>query len=452
MNTALLEPASHMSVIPSRLALAVLASAWFARILVAAGCPTAVNFAHFPLLALSVTVVIATSRNRLAAELLAGLLCLAGVMAASALLNGAGLINVALDFLLLAEPFLLLLLMIESRWPANAIRQFRAAILLMLGLHLLMAYYQRLALGLQDDYVRGLFLSQLAGAHVAGAVAMTGGVYFGINWGGRTRLQGILFGAASVLVVVFADAKQVLVAFMGALLVLMLLRCCHLRTAAKYLLIATAAAGTLVVAAQTFFPALMSCNNPDIAWTGLANKLQVFPLLAQRCDNPWQWLLGLGPGHTVGRLGWLLPDYMPLLAPLGATTSPTTHLIMNASHASWLSSVQQGSSMWSMLFSWAAILGDLGLVGTAIYTLLWTWVSKKICHNDLGRFLVLCALVFGCIFAWLEEPAYMLLVAALIALNWQEQQHALGASSQTGGCLSRPLPFAVPTLDYIPNY
>lgn len=413
-------PPSRLPSLSASLAIVTLAATLLARILVAAGSPTAFNFAHFFLLAISLVIVLPHTRSRLAANLLTLLLCLAAVIAASALLNGAGLINLILEFLLLAEPFLLLLLIIESPWSSAAVRRFRAAALLLFSLHLVVAFYQRLLLGYIDDQVRGLFINQVAGAHVAGAVALAGGLYFALSGQPRSLSARLLLLLSSATVLAFADAKQVLAASLAALIMLLLLRCRQLRSAAHYLLVTVAASAAIALAAHTLFPSLMVAANIEVLQTGLRNKLHVFPLLAEQCHDTPQLLLGLGPGHTIGRLGWLLPDYAHALLPLGATTSPTTQLIILANNDNWVSSVQHGSSMWSMLFSWAGILGDLGLAGAAVYALLWLCVIATICTTDLARFLVLSTLALGCIFAWLEEPAYTLFVAALIGLHWQE--------------------------------
>ncbi|NEO36534.1 MAG: hypothetical protein F6J90_09445 [Moorea sp. SIOASIH] len=39
--------------------------------------------------------------------------------------------------------------------------------------------------------------------------------------------------------------------------------------------------------------------------------------------SPWNWVFGLGLGHTIGRLGgWMIRDYSGLLSPLGSTSVP----------------------------------------------------------------------------------------------------------------------------------
>jgi len=74
------------------------------------------------------------------------------------------------------------------------------------------------------------------------------------------------------------------------------------------------------------------------------------------------------------------------------------------------------------MFSWAGVWGDLGLLGLIVYLALWFTVLRNFCPDDMSRFFVLCIMVFGVVFSWMEEPGYMLFVVALVGLRWQEYQ------------------------------
>jgi hypothetical protein len=135
-------------------------------------------------------------------------------------------------------------------------------------------------------------------------------------------------------------------------------------------------------------------------------------------DSPLDWLFGLGPGHTVGRLGgWMLRRYGDLLLPFGATIHPASNDTWLAVDRSWLG---YQSSFFSPLFGWAGIWGDLGFLGLGTYLYLWFLVWRQLGQDDFTRFLVLTIFVHGFIFTQLEEPGYMLFVACLIGLRWQE--------------------------------
>lgn len=393
-----------------------LGAVMFSRVFVAAGLPAMVNFVHFPLVIAAAMMVLPRSRNRQVSTLLAGMACLGAAMAISALLNGAGIINVILDLVLLGEPMFLLLLMVDAPWPRDWMDRLRRWILGFLCLHVLAAWYQWLILGWRGDDVKGVFLNQIAGHHVGGGVALIGAVYFAIEWRGRSWEARWAFATLAAGVTVLADAKQVIAAALGALLVLAAYGTRQPGRSMRYLLLAAVATGIVAIAAMTVFPALRTWADADLVWTGIRHKVSVFRILSERQPGVWQALFGLGPGHTIGRLGWMLPDYLECLGPLGATTSPVTQAIRDANDAHWLSA-SSGSSMWSLLFSWAGIWGDLGILGMGIYGLLWVWVWRSVCRTDLSRFLLLNLLGLGCVYAWLEEPAYALLVMSLIGVG-----------------------------------
>ncbi|NJM77903.1 MAG: hypothetical protein HC852_21680, partial [Acaryochloridaceae cyanobacterium RU_4_10] len=49
-------------------------------------------------------------------------------------------------------------------------------------------------------------------------------------------------------------------------------------------------------------------------------KFAAFRIVPKYFPTSLSWWFGLGPGHTVGRLGgWMLENYWELLSPLGAT-------------------------------------------------------------------------------------------------------------------------------------
>jgi hypothetical protein len=132
------------------------------------------------------------------------------------------------------------------------------------------------------------------------------------------------------------------------------------------------------------------------------------------------WFLGLGPGHTCGRLGEIIPDYYVYLEPLGVTTSPVTKEVWQLRDSSWISHPVQGSSIWSPFFFWSGLFGDLGLLGLLSIPWLWWVVWRLHAHDGLARFLMINVPLFGIVFSWLEEPGYTLFVAAILGLRWQE--------------------------------
>lgn len=128
------------------------------------------------------------------------------------------------------------------------------------------------------------------------------------------------------------------------------------------------------------------------------------------------WFFGLGPGHTVGRIGgWMIRDYASLLNPLGATRHPVVSSVWSYWNGSYLN-----SSFFSPFWGWAGVWGDVGFIGLGIYAGLWWLLWTRVCVDDLSRFLLLNVLVNGFIFTTMEEPGFMLAVAMLLGLRWHE--------------------------------
>ena len=416
----------------STLVLLAFATAFFPRVLEALGAPSTVNFLHFATipLACGFTLFKTRTKNRsqisISKAILFGLLLLLGIMTASALLNGAGAINVVLDFLLLGEPFILLLAIVSIPMSPASTKRFCSWLISFAFINLFFALVQIFVLRLYSrspDDIKGVFIGQ-GGGHVIGAsVSMTFCVYYFAT--AKTRplwIRASVVVAAFVHVIV-SDAKQVLFSFLVALLILLLTKLKDVGEAVRYLAVAIASIGLLLWAADTLLPGLKTWARPEIlSLNGPAVQLKLagFPIITSYYKSPLNWLLGLGPGHTVGRLGgWMLGDYQDLLEPLGSTRHFASYAVWNAIRESWLGGK---SSMFSPLFGWAGIWGDLGLLGLGAYLYLSFLVWRQLCLDDLSRFLLLTVFVFGLIFSQMEEPGYMLFLASLIGLRWQENR------------------------------
>jgi hypothetical protein len=353
----------------------------------------------------------------------------------SALINGAGIPNVLLDFILLAEPIFLLIAIVNTQWNDSTIRHFKFWISVFVMTHVVLALIQRFGLGLTDDGVQGLFLGMGAGSHVAGAFAVCAASYYLIGYGIRSNwLKWTVIGFLA-LVVVFSDAKQAVATLLASMGLLFLYRLRNIRSSITYLGAIVLVSGLVYWAATSFFPAYATWANVDLLTEGIVQKLSVFPILVSHYDSIANWFVGLGPGHTVGRLGWLIPEYYSVLEPLGITTSHASVDVFEANQAHYISNSKTGSSFFSLMFSWAGIWGDLGLIGLGAYLFAWAIIWRYICLSDLSRFIVINIFIYGFVFAWLEEPGYMLLVVSLLGLHWQQlnlgNDKTSGSFSQT---------------------
>ncbi|XWK88886.1 MAG: hypothetical protein U7127_02140 [Phormidium sp.] len=411
-------------------------SAFFPRVLTALKFPSIVSLLHLGIVpfvcVFSLLKTKAKDRNQIAAiqELTIALLFFLGVTIASAILNDAGIINLFLAFLLLGEHFLLLLTIISIPLTPEKLIGVRAFFIFSSITNTVFAYVQRYVLNLHlhhglEDNIKGVFIGQGAGHVVGASVALT----FGIYYFATAKNIPIWIRAVVVLATFWhmnmADAKQVLLSFGVAAVILIITKFSNIVEALKYLI-----GGALLVSAFLWciqnleeFRAFNTWIRPEIYGPdGEATRLKMatFRVVPSFYTSFLHPILGLGPGHTVTRLGgWMLQEYKDLLAPLGPTIHPASAAVWFETAKSWLG---DQSSMFSPLFGWAGIWGDFGWLGLASFIYIWSVVWRRLCINDISKLFVLTVCAFGLVFSQMEEPGYMLYVVSLIGIMWHEHQ------------------------------
>ncbi|MGB3637293.1 MAG: hypothetical protein WBA39_06895 [Rivularia sp. (in: cyanobacteria)] len=422
----------------SILILLAFATAFFPRIISSIGIPKAINFAHFPAVLLACSIVIIKTqvkdRNQIsiAKDLIVGLFILLSVMTASALLNQAGLINVFVGLMLLVEPFLLLLAIICLPISMTSIGRLKVWLLRFAGIHLLLALAQKVLITIgvmrvttmtAEDNVQGVFYISGSGHVVAASVSMSFALYYFVSAKTAPIWLRVSVIFAAFLQLLFADAKQVLMVFMVAWVLLIILKFNDIKTTLQYLIAAILIGSAFYWCMQNLeaFRAFKTWIRPEIYEPdGAATLLKTGPfrIIPSYYTSPLNWLFGLGPGHTIGRLGgWMLKDYGDLLIPLGATIHPASQAVWATWRGHWLD-----SSFFSPLWGWAGIWGDLGFLGLGAFLYLCSIVWRRVCLDDFSKFMMLTVLVFGLIFTQMEEPGYMLSVASIIGLRWHDIQ------------------------------
>ena len=399
----------------------LLCATMFSRVATSLGAPKILVHAHYAIciLIFFVLVISLNMRNELR-KFIFPLIALFVSVTLSAIVNGAGLINVLLEFVLLIEPILLFLMIALVVWSHKSIERFRHFLVVIVVVHSSFSYVQFFILGLIDDDVKGLFLAMGAGHHVAGAVALTAAIHYLTN-----RNISLLSAKISLFcllspIVFFSDAKQVVAVFLVSLIVFITLKITDFKRVAQLSLVLIVSIVSLVWLAISIVPSLAVWAEWGLIAEGISQKLSVFPIIISHYEVPLNWAFGLGPGHTVGRLGWMLPDYQDYLLPLGATMSGVTDAVWAANQEHYISNSTTGSSMFSLLFSWVGFWGDLGIVGVMIYIYLLLLIFRMIRMDNTSAFLLITVAVFGVIFSWMEEPGYMLFVFAILGIRYQE--------------------------------
>lgn len=421
----------------SKLITIAFATAFFPRLLDSFGAPSAINFVHFIFIPLVCLITLLTGINvnkeilKFTYLLISGLFLLLTITIASAVVNQAGIINALLEFMLLAEPFIFLVTIVYLPLSPDKFNIIKKRLLSFFGIHLFLVFVQKYVLrtdtwewvGMEGaDRIQGAFFISGAGHVVGCSVSLTFALYYLLKTKNPLWLRILVFLAA-IWNIIIADGKQVLLTFLVAMVLLLLVRLNDIVAAFKYI-IGGAIIGTVFwwcIQNLEAFAAFNTWIRPEIYGPdGEATLLKTasFRIIPTYYESILNWFFGLGPGHTVGRLGgWMLKEYIALLYPLGSTIHPASQAVWQAVGQSWLGSQ---SSMFSPLFSWAGIWGDLGILGLAAYLYLAYVVWSHACKDDLSRFFLLTILIFGCIFSQMEEPGYMLSVACIIGIQYQE--------------------------------
>jgi len=445
MNYLQTEPKNKKAFINnSTLLLLAYASAFFPRIIQSIGAPPIINFLHFATIILAFGIGISTTKtknkNQIAIfwELAFALLLLFAIITTSALLNGAGVINVILDFLLLSEPFILLLTVVCVPQSNEIIGKLRHWLIVFALINLFLAIGQAILISLHllpiykysvEDNIQGVFYLSGAGNYVSVSISICVSLYFYIIFRKLPFWIRIIGFIASFYQLIASDSKQILLAFLLGWMLLLI---------TKYNKPVQLIVSTIVFIWVTF-GFFWSIENLDIeqlaafkTWIDRSDlygpngeavllKTSGIRTIISHYNSPLNWLFGLGPGHTVSRLGgWVIRDYRSLLAPLGITSHPVTEEMWAIVNGSWLA---LSTTMFSPLFSWVGIWGDLGFLGLGAYLYIWYVVWCRLCLEDFSKLMVLTVFVFAFIFTQIEEPGYMLTVTLLISLRWHEVQY-----------------------------
>ncbi|MBW4477273.1 MAG: hypothetical protein KME54_10420 [Tolypothrix brevis GSE-NOS-MK-07-07A] len=423
MNSAISPQPQAGIITKSSLIVIFLASVMFPRVLTALKVPSVVNFLHFVLVIVLFVWVVPKIRSQVAGKLLVGLMIFLGITIFSAMYNKAGVINVILSFLMLAEPFMMLIAIVSTKLPESSIQKFQFWIFSFVYIHLAFVYFQKFIINpYSPDDIKGIFLKMGAGHHVGGDVALTFGVYFLLSSGVRSLWLRIFVFILCMGNILYADVKQVVIAFLVSWFILILTQMKEIVKAIMYLGIAIPITIGVLKIINTLYSGIRYISDMEVVTEAFQYKLSVFSIITSFYKSDINWLFGLGPGHTISRLGWLMKDYLQLLQPLGITGTSVFETVFNAQESYYWSNSGTGSSMYSLLFSWAGIWGDLGFLGLGVYLYLWFLVWNYICLDKVSKFFLITVFVAGLIFSWMEEPAFMLFVASLIGLQWQKHQ------------------------------
>lgn len=431
----------------SILILAAFATAFFPRFFSYFGAPSIIDFGHFITVPIVFLITVLTSRvtdrQRIGAvwELLVGILLFLTCMTASTLLNQAGIVNLALQFTFFAEPFMFLAAMAAVPMIGDRFKKFQYWLMSFALINLLLALAQSVLIpigiypkkgGTDQDAITGVFGGGggSAGNYVSCTVSLYFAIYFLTSFKKVPLWIRVLPLLGALYQIQISDSKQVFLALAVGWVILIMTKV--EKPVNLFIYWAGAFIGAIVlswvlvnVESEFLKPYQNWTNRPIWGWDGLAaqTKFAIWHTAPSYFESQLNWLLGLGPGHTVTRLGgWVLnrSSLKNVLLPLGATIHPVSLDAWAVIEGTYL---PQESTIFFPMFTWIGIWGDIGFLGVAAYVYLGFIAWKRFCVDDFGKFLILSTASFGWILTQMEEPGHMLTVACLLALRWQEHKN-----------------------------
>ena len=402
--------------------------------------PSILNIAHFAIVPFVLVVVLLTSQAKdrqqiaIVYSFLLAIIFFLVVVLASALWNNTGLINAIVSFMMLCEPFIFLLAIVCIPMSLKSITRIKKWLIWSALINFVLAAFQKPLIDAGKLYANGfngtdgcggVFFVSGAGNYVSASVSVAFALYFFTNEKTFPLWMRIVAVIAAFWQILFSDSKQIVLAYLIAWGLLVVVNIQDIGKTIKLLsAIAIFGYGFLwCIQNVEAFLAFTAWARPELygpdgyAWY---TKFYSVRSILSHYQSSLNWLFGLGPGHTVSRLGvWFLKDYWSILGPLGATTNPISQQAMEFCGNSWLC---MGSTLFMPIFGWAGIWGDLGLLGVGTYLFLSYLAWQHFGLDDSLKVTLLTVLVMGLIFTQMEEPGFMLSIAFILGLAWQERQ------------------------------
>jgi hypothetical protein len=414
-------------------------STYYVRIIATTIRFSLLNLFHFVLVPAVCVIVLSTTRIRnpqqiaICKSFVMGLFILFGVTIASAFWNHAGLINAVASFMMLGEPFMFLLAMICLPISMQIFMKMKHFLYWSVLINFVLAAAQKPlidagrinAQGLDGtDGCGGVFFLSTAGGYVSASVSLVFAMYFFRDQTKPLWLR-VIVSLAALWQLLFSDSKQLLFAYGVGWFLLILVTSKDIVKTLKLVigLLLIIFIGTWCATNLPEFKGYTSWARPELygpngeAWY---SKFYSIGLILKLYQSPLNWLLGIGPGHSVSRLGgWFLKDYAAILGPLGSTTTNVGQATTEFSQSFWLTN---GSTMFSPFWGWVGIWGDLGLLGLGAYLYLAYLTWRHFCWNGILKVTILNVFVLGLIFTQMEEPGYMTFIAFVLGLSWHARR------------------------------
>jgi hypothetical protein len=345
--------------------------------------------------------------------------------------NPSEVLRPLLYLALLGQPFAIVAALCLDPPTARGRRMLTQTLLVLLLLQIPIAAIQVVTQG-RGDPVQGTLYGAGAGAHVISAICVVGAVWLLLDSRVLPRRSWRVLAALGLLVIPFlADAKQVILATPALLLAW------SWRDGPVKLLCLVAATASLV-ALLLLQPAGNTASSfLERAQDGRGGKAEAATFLWARLnDDPATLAFGLGPAESLSRAAFMTTDLaLNANSPIRILGLAPAPLPAQAQAAS-LAASGGGTSFNSGLSSALGVLGDIGLLGLAVYLaalvqLLLRLRSRGTPQATAAAGGLAMLMLLGLVFDWWEQPPISVLLGVLAGL-------ALTAPSRAPAQAGRP--------------
>lgn len=381
---------------------------YFSRLLVTVGFPTIFNLLHFVFIGIIFTLVLFHFRKSYDKRLKILILIFLMINLFSSFLNTTSILASLISFIILMEPYMLLYILFYTKKYYN---KFYNLFIVIFMLNILFVLIQNKIFH-NHDYIQGIFINMGNGAHVLGGISMVTVILYFIK--SKSVYIKILISILAFYITLAADAKQVVAVFFIATLGLIFINT-KITTKIKVLVILL---GFLLMLdnIKLLLPnyGVWIEQGYFIIIDGFTLKYHIFIELYNRGDL-LNMFLGFGPGQTVSRLAMMTPDYA-FFSQLGMADNGLYNDIWNLQQSNYLTNTRTGSSMFTLMFSWAGLYGDLGLIGLLNYLGILVHIYYKYTPTIISKYILIVLFLFGSISLWFGESTFM--VAVMFTLSY----------------------------------
>lgn len=386
----------------------------FSRLFVSFGLPKIFNHFHYLLIIICLFYYFPMFKF-VEKKLLTNFILLNLVLLISSIFNNASIYNYIADTVIVLEPIIVLLIISSLSLTDNNINNLKKILLFFALINTLFAYYQYYIQGLRADDVHGIFINLGTAPHTAAAFNFVAAIILAFEKNFLKSIK-ILFIILFLSVTFLSSTLTLILCFFSSIAFFILIK--KKKSLFKiifYFLLLYLFILIIIYFVQDtqIYKIRFSEGNFIPYINALIYKYKTFHFISEEFQNFYNYLIGLGPGHSISRLSLMSQEYDFL----NFTYSEIINKIFYLQQSEYLNNKYTGSSFFSLFYFAVGIYGDLGLIGTVLYYLFWLNIFLMSKNNYKISLLILNIIILSLIFQWLEEPAFINYVAFFIGLE-----------------------------------